>query len=173
MEEVRNIFQSKKRKPKAKTIGTTLSSNTSKGKKKKRKYFKHVIGCFSGPEATFNLSRQDWENLYAVGLGKAWKGQEEACIPGHVTPKEFHALLVSMFPALVSTPYELCRLGGAYNNELKVIESCDVPDLALFRPFWSPESLRPLVGKAQLFIRPQRSILEKAKEIKIPKVRTL
>lgn len=170
VDEVRNIFQSKTRKPakKSRAIDTSCVGNREE-KKRKRKYFKHVIGCFSEPNTNLNPSRQEWDSLYAIGLGKAWKGQTEACIPGHLTAKEFHALILSMFPGLVSTPYELCKLGGPYNNEVKVLDDA-LDSSAVFIPRWSPDSLRPLIGKAQLLIRPQRSILEKAKELKISKV---
>ncbi len=78
-----------------------------------------------------------------------------------------------MFPALFSTPYELCRFGGAYNNEVKITERQDAAsssDTVVFTPQWSPEALRPMIGKAQLLIRPQHSILEKAQDLRAPKV---
>lgn len=167
MNEVRDIFRGKGRKSVKKS-----KVGKSKGKRKKR-YFKHIIGCFSGPEASMNLSRNEWEDLSSVGLGKAWKGHAEACIPADLTAKEFHALLISMFPALQSTPYELCRLGGAYNNEVNVIDGQKSVSDVTFKPQWSPDALRPLIGKAQLFVRPRRCILKKAKELRIPKVMQL
>ena len=68
-----------------------------------------------------------------------------------------------MFPALLSSPYELCRLGGAYNNEVQEIG--DSQDKPSFFPHWSPESLKPHLGKAQLLIRPQLDITAKAMEL--------
>lgn len=157
MKEIQRGFQSKRKGQSKKTKA-----------KRKKKYFKHTIACFSGPDAKFNPSRQEWDTLYSMGLGKAWKGYVEACIPENLLTKDFHTLLLSMFPALLSTPYDLCRLGGAYNNEVQEIgNSQDKPS---FFPYWSPESLKPLLGKAQLLIRPQLDITAKARELQLTKV---
>lgn len=72
VDEVRHIFESKHRKL---TKKSKPRSEVEESKKRRRKYFKHVIGCFSGPDTSTNLSRQDWDSLYSIGLGKAWKGQ--------------------------------------------------------------------------------------------------
>ena len=72
-----------------------------------------------------------------------------------------------MFPALLS---DLCKLGGAYNNEVIVMERKYGESTLDMPPQWSPDALRPLMGKAQLLIRPRYSILEKAKELKVSKV---
>ncbi len=88
MDEVRNIFQPKKAPKKApKKPRSDTSIEGGKRSKKKRKYFKHVIGCFAGPDATLNPSREDWDKLYSMGLGKLWKGCAEACVPGCLTAK--------------------------------------------------------------------------------------
>lgn len=68
MSEVQRSFQSKRKG----------RSSKAKGKRKK-KYFKHTIACFSGPDVKFNPTRQEWDTLYSLGLGKAWKGHVEAC----------------------------------------------------------------------------------------------
>ena len=49
---------------------------------------------------------------------------------------------------------------------MKVIERGDDDLNSVFTPQWSPEGLRPFIGKAQLLIRPRSSILEKAKELR-------
>ena len=152
MREVQRSFRSKRK-----------GQSKKKEAKRKKKYFKHTIACFSGPDAKFNPTRQEWDALYSMGLGKAWKGHVEACIPGNLLAKDFHGLLLSMFPALLSSPYELCRLGGAYNNEVQEIG--DSQDKPSFFPHWSPESLKPHLGKAQLLIRPQLDITAKAMEL--------
>lgn len=157
MSEVRRSFQAKQK---------GKGKGRSKGKRKKR-YFKHMIGCFSGPDARFNPTRQEWDALYSLGLGKIWKGHAEACIPGNLLAKEFHVLLLSMFPALLSTPYELCRLGGAYNNEVQEITTDQ--EYNCF-PYWTPESLKPHLGKAQLLIRPRGDIAPRSRELQLTKV---
>ena len=153
--EVRDTFQPKRRgrppKPKEHAI-----------RKSKKSYFKHVIACLPSPDVTHNPSRQEWNKLHDRGLGKLWKGYAAACIPSRLCPKEFHSLLLSMYPALVSTPYELCKLGGAYNNEVIVLQNDENP-AAVFHPNWTPEKLRHVIGtKAQLIIKPQVAISSEA-----------
>ena len=124
--EVQGAFRPK-RKPKA--------------KKRRKMYFKHVVACLSGPISTHNPTRQEWENLYSIGLHG--KDMHVPAIPNWLIGKEFHALLLSFPPALLSTSYKLCKLGGPYNNELIVFTS---DNDASQRPHWSPESLRPVIG---------------------------
>lgn len=145
------------------------------GEKRKRNYFKHVIACLSGPATTLNPTRSEWNRLFDIGLGKMWKGVTAASIPMNLLAKEFNALLLSMFPALVSTKYELCKLGGPYNNEIirLVPETEDDPPQpgVIFTPKWSPSSLRSVIGnKAQLIIQPQENISEKSEVLNVPQV---
>ncbi len=157
VDEVASAFRPKRR-AKGKEAERTASRRI------KKSYFKHVIGCLSGPQDTHNPTRQGWDALYEIGLGKKWKGHEAASIPSNLLTKQLHALLLSMFPALISTPYELCKLGGPYNNELVVLTSDDHPSQVKFRPHWSPFSLRAVIGnKAQLIIKPQQNIADKSK----------
>ena len=98
-----------------------------------------------------------------------WTGKVHVpAIPNWLIGKEFHALLLSFFPALLSTSYKLCKLGGPYNNELIVLTS---DNDASQHPHWSPESLRPVIGnKAQLIIQPQEEISRKARDLGNPEV---
>lgn len=169
MNEVQNSFRSKKTLRKRAMKKSIQVAN--KGKRKK-KYFKHIIACFSGPETSVNPTRQEWCYLTSIGLGKAWEGHVPSPVPFDLPPKEFHALLLSIFPALQSTSYELCKLGGAYNNEVTVLtQEGSSTDSTIFTPFWSPDALRSVIGKtAQLLIRPLCNISKKAKELKLVKV---
>ena len=69
-------------------------------KKKKKSYFKHVIACLPGPNFALNPSRQEWNRIYENGLGEMWKGYTAANIPSRLDAKQFHALLLSMYPPL-------------------------------------------------------------------------
>ena len=87
-----------------------------------------------GPDVKFNLSRQEWDRLYECGLGKMWKGYTAACIPSKLLAKELHSLLLSMYPALVSRPYNLCKLGGPYNNEVIVLQGDESTEVSVVFP---------------------------------------
>lgn len=146
--EVQGAFQPNRPKRK----GKAALPSQKKSAKKRRVFFKHVIACLASPTATHNPTRQEWDNLHRAGLGKIWKGHTLVSVPSSLLAKEFHILIISLFPALISTPYTFCKLGGPYNNEIIVLGS----DMSL-------DSLRSLIGnKAQLIIQPQENILEKA-----------
>ena len=157
--EVRTAFRPKKKR------GRKAKSPQEPSKKRKT-YFKHVIACLPSPRYSLNPSRQEWDHLYDVGLGRMWRGHAAASIPLALQPKDFHALLLSMYPALMSTHYELCKLGGAYNNELTTLEENDRDESPIsFSPYWTPETLRHVIGnKAQLIIRPLTAISSHVKK---------
>ncbi len=56
-----------------------------------------------------------------------------------------------MYPALVSKPYNLCKLEGPYNNEVIVLQDDESTESSVeFQPYWTPEKLRHFIGnKAQ------------------------
>lgn len=152
--EVRTAFRPKKR---GRSKQARVGKSSQELSKKRKTYFKHVIGCLPGPEVTLNPSRQEWDKLYSMGLGKMWRGHSPASIPQTLQEKDLHSLLLSMYPALVSMQYELCKLGGPYNNEVTPLKERD--QTITFSPFWTPERLRQVIGnKAQLIIRPLTAI---------------
>lgn len=148
-------------------VGEVQTKFQKKSRKRKKSFFKHVIACVSNPNVSLNPSRKEWERLHGVGLGKLWKGHAPAFIPDGLLAKEFHALILSMYPVLLSTRYDLCKLGGPYNNEIMVLRD-DGPDntLSTCFPYWTPERLKGVIGnKAQVIIRPSATLVEDARNV--------
>lgn len=169
LSEIRSIFKGKKRRVSHKKSG---KGATPLRKKAKVQHWKHIISCLPDPEVRYNPSKEEWIDLAKIGLGRLWMHRDLVSeIPMSLRPKEFHALVLSLFPVLISTPYELCKLGGSYHNEvipLSIPESTSDYERNRkyhpakgeeFNPYWCPSSLNMSLGKkAQLVIRPVENI---------------
>ena len=92
-------------------------------KRKKVSPWKRPLFCLSSPLDMHIPSRATQNKMAAVGLGPLWmSGENPAEVPASLTSEEFHSLVVSMFPALKATPYELCKAGGANHTTVVPLE---------------------------------------------------
>ena len=82
-------------------------------------------------------------------------------IPGYILPSEFHSLVLSMYPVVISCGYELCRAGGANHTAVIRLEVPDgttsgsrSPDL-----YWCPDRLKSIIKRrTKIIVRPMAAI---------------
>lgn len=104
LSEVRSIFKGKRRRVSHKK--RSCKGATPLPKKAKVQYWKHIISCLSDPQAKYNPSKEEWTDLAKIGLGRLWMHRDLVSeIPMSLGPKEFHTLVLSLFPVLISIPY--------------------------------------------------------------------
>lgn len=137
------------------TVGAT--------KRKKLASWKRPLLCLTGTLDTQIPSRSTQVKLAAVGVGPLWMSSDiPAEIPSCLTPEEFHALVISMFPAVQGIPYEVCKAGGPNHTAVIPLELPPeyVPSTdEEFRPYWSPERLKEYIKRrSKVIIRPLHQI---------------
>lgn len=78
-------------------------------------------------------------------------------MPGYLLPSEFHNLVLSMYPAVSSCGYEVCKAGGANHTAVIPLEiPADTSSSSSgTSPYWCPDRLKSVIKRrAKIIIRP-------------------
>ena len=80
-------------------------------------------------------------------------------MPGHLLPSEFHSLVLSLYPAVVSCGYEICRSGGANHTAVIPLEVPEGTSSTSSNSFWCPDRLKTEIKRrAKIIVRPLTAI---------------